>query len=197
MRYSEFKTDELENQMSRQSLQQDSRKIKFGNGTQIICSSRFSLREIKIFVPQRGKKVEEITAQDCFCCCYFAIGKVVGFSDQYEHNDSRVRYDVQVCQRKEVYTLFRYCMPTDFAQYKVVIAEDVEEEIEAQAGELVIVFLHELPVDICCQSEETEEEFDPSYACNQTAPEIGANTSVFRVSPFYVRSLKRWEMSSP
>ncbi len=190
--FAEVKTDELEHEMSRQSLKQNTRRITLPGGITIECISRFSLREIRIYVPEEGMEPEVKKDLECFCSCYFAVGRIVAFTVQdppAEHNDENVMFDVKVCQHKRRYVLFRNCVPTDFAQYEVA---EVSES-GGNLGELVVVFLQELPVEICCDESET---FDETYACDKEDEAPGPDdttTVIFRVAPLFIQGLMQWE----
>lgn len=119
----------LKNALSFQKLEQGVRRVQLGPRIFIEAIVCFNLSEVKIFCPFVGGEKKARDIWECFCCCCWAMGFIVGYTDE-EHlcndeeyeaegcSDPETRYDVRVC-RGDRYSLFQGCIPTDFAHYRI------------------------------------------------------------------------------
>lgn len=186
VRFAETQMKLLENYMQYAGLQQGVRRMPPNGGVSITCVRNHGFRTIKIYAGMRVDEAQELKDECCFCSCFFAYGQVINFTDEeHVHGDEDVRYDVAVCHKERVYIIFRNCVPTDFAMYRVM------DESAGVAGEPVIVFLRS-PVDTgeCCEKEE-EEKFE-QLACEVKPPAPESDAVIFWVIPLYVFGLKKW-----
>ena len=114
----------LENEMSFLNLKQGIRRVRLNPRVTVKAIVCFDLREVIIYCLPIGREGEKELAQECFCCCCWAMGFIIGYTEE-EHicddegcNDCEIRYDVRVCQKNR-YSLFQGCIPTDFAHYQI------------------------------------------------------------------------------
>jgi len=135
----------LENQLSFQDLKQGIRRVKLNPRTMVTSVVCFNQKEVIIDCLPIGKKGKKERVPDCFCCCCWAMGFIVGYTYECDDNDNeeciehvcndkecedndeeceegcsdtKTRYDVRICQGDR-YSLFQGCISTDFAHYRI------------------------------------------------------------------------------
>lgn len=172
----------LEEFLRFRNLPQGSRIIHPFPGVIIKCWTCFTMCGVNIYVhPAGGPGEEPETVRECWCSCMYSTGIVVGFTDEeHQFGDEDVRYDVEICHLGKEYILFQNCVPTDFARYRL--------PADNLAGELVVVFLADLPFADCCNGLAATEE---PFACEAEPAE--GSTPVFWIVPYYVEDLKKWK----
>lgn len=106
----------LKNAMNFQKLRQGVRRTQLNQRIMVEANVCFNLSEVKIYCPFIGEKRAKGFVGECFCCCCWAMGFILGYTEGC--SDCEIRYDVKVCQGNR-YSLFQGCIPTDFAHYQI------------------------------------------------------------------------------
>lgn len=166
--------DILEKQMAHRGLKQSYRTVQPDEDVVVECWSCFSIRECRVHVFPPGSRDVYDGGKECFCSCLFAAGKVVGITVQdpvHGYGDIDVRYDVEVCNNRSTYILFKYCRPSDFAEY--------------QPGDWVIVYYNSFVADECCP---VTGDYLAMPACGAVPLEDG--TAVFAILPLTAVGLR-------
>lgn len=196
--YAKRQMRQLKQDMAFRGLKTLSSEVRFSDGVVIRCASSYGENKGYIYVPEYQGPDEPGDMEECFCGCNFALGYIVSESvGTPSWPDENRRYDVIVCNKKQKYLLFQYCLPSDHLDWE---SEAVNYSLADVSGMPVIVLLENNRTDakLCCPYETTGNVTNITQtACNPDIPatvDPNQDTAVpfYRIVPVFSSFVKKW-----